>query len=98
MSGVDFDAASTVRPITTAQSVRDSDEAFGRAWRDLVHAVYEINGMVTHHTWQQVDAEYHGVVIQCIPGQPGQIRERGTDPLEVIDRARDRLNREEWDQ
>ena len=86
--------------IHTAASIRDRDEREGRLARELRAAVDRADGMLFIHSWRLTgaDATLHRLTITGIPGHAGdEIHEEGPDIAEAMDRALDRLHREEWD-
>ncbi len=86
-------------PNLTAQ--RNADEAMGRALRQLTTAA-EAAGFIAHvhHygcTYPYETGDPAWVTVTSWPTSKRLITVRESTLVEALDRARDRLNREEWD-
>ncbi|ROZ88974.1 hypothetical protein [Gordonia sp. OPL2] len=84
---------------TTAQ-IRDRDEREGRARRQLTDAAARVDAqtVIAHRRASAGDDAFTVDVVQYRPkAARREITESGPDLVECLDRARDRLNRQEWD-
>ncbi len=99
MSALDHygEIADHVRVAATSTAVRDADEALGRGLRTLAAACDRHGG----HDYVLVREavlsapSYRVRIMNTRHG--GMITERSSDPIEAVDTALDRLNREAWD-
>lgn len=87
--------------ITPAQ--RDADEALGRSLRQLAAAVDTREGLLLLHHWTLDGLAYADAIYDSGQGHSTVTQHAGgpSDGVsvlaEAIDRARERLTREEWD-